>query len=162
MTDAIICLGNTFLNQQKIEQMRLRTEKSSELYKKRQRKIIFTGGYRTRKDLSEAKFMADYALSLGVRPEDLLLEEQANTTIGNAVYSRKIMEKHGLDSAIVVTSPHHLRRSSFIFEKIMPEKKLSFESCRSNLRFIDYWPAYYKEIRFLVKMKIFGIDITKT
>ena len=161
MKEVVICLGNVFYTPKTIGDMRLRVEKSVEIYKRKNRKIIFTGGFKTRKDLSEAKFMSNIALKLGVSRKDVILEEKANTTIGNAVYCKKIMEKRGFKSAIVVTAPHHLRRAKYIFKKVMPCKKLSFERCKSNLGFFESIRYYFDEICSLLKLKIKGIDFSE-
>jgi vancomycin permeability regulator SanA len=161
MKKVIICLGDTFLKPRTIENMKLRTEKAVDLYKQEQTKIIFTGGFKTNKDLSEAKFMAEYAVKLGVAEVDIILEEQANTTIGNAVYCKKILADNSFESAIVVTSPHHLRRSKYIFKKVMPDKKLEFRKCKNNLSFLEFFQYNFNEIKILIGLIINGIDYTK-
>lgn len=43
--------------------MESRAEKAAELYKQRRaKKIIFTGGFKTKKDISEAQFMSNIAI----------------------------------------------------------------------------------------------------
>lgn len=159
MADTIICLGDVFNKSKTIENMKLRTLESVNLYKqKKAEKIIFTGGFKTREDLSEAKFMADYAIKLGVSKGDIILEEKANSTIENAFYCKKIMENKSFKSAIIVTSPHHLRRAKYIFRKIILNKKLEFKKCKSNLYFLESIPYYINEIRGLLKLKIKGIN----
>lgn len=141
--------------------MKLRTEKAVELHKKKKSKIIFTGGFNTKKDLSEAKFMADHAIELGVLDADIILEEKANNTIGNAFYCKRILEEHGFESATVVTSPHHLRRAKYIFEHIIPGKKLEFKKCKNNLNFFELFQYNFREIRGLSRLKAKGIDLSR-
>lgn len=162
MADVIICLGDVFYTLKTVESMKLRTEKAVELYKqKKASKIIFSGGFKTRKDLSEAKFMTDIAIKQGLPSENIILEERANTTVGNAYYSKEIMNERGFKSAIVVTAPHHLSRVRHIFKRIIPDKKLEFEKCKNNLGFFEAIPCYVGEIWSLIKLKIRGIDFSR-
>jgi uncharacterized SAM-binding protein YcdF (DUF218 family) len=65
---------------------------------------------------SNADVMHDLAVQRGV-PESAILEEpQGEDTWGNAVYTRQVLEQHGLQSAILVTSPYHLRRAQVTFD----------------------------------------------
>ncbi len=159
--EAIICLGDTFLSSKTIESMKLRTETAVELYKKKRVKIIFTGGFKTRGEMSEAKFMADYAISLGLSNEDIILEERSNTTAGNAYYCKKIMEKRDIESAIVITSPHHLKRARYIFKKIIPNKNIEFKKCKNNLKFFERIQYNFGETKSLIRLMISGIDSSK-
>ncbi len=162
MADVIICLGNVFDKPKTIESMKLRTEKAVLLYQqKRGKMLIFTGGFKTRKDLSEAGFMSNIACEMGVSKKDIILEEKANTTIGNAYYSWKIMEKADFRDAVIVTSPDHLRRARFIFEKVMPNKNLEFVKSRSNLNIFESVLHCIDEKWSLLKLKIRGIDISR-
>ena len=59
-----------------------------------------------------------FAIELGV-PEDAIIEEyEATSTYTNAVESFKIMDEHGFDSALVVTSDYHLKRSKLIYDRV--------------------------------------------
>ena len=60
--------------------------------------------------------MLRIALKYGIPKKDMILEEKANNTIGNAYYCNKIMVKLGFRSAIVVTSNFHIRRTRNIFK----------------------------------------------
>jgi uncharacterized SAM-binding protein YcdF (DUF218 family) len=65
---------------------------------------------------SNADVMHDLAVQRGV-PESAILEEPlGEDTWGNAVYTRQVLEQHGLESAILVTSPYHLRRAQVTFD----------------------------------------------
>lgn len=79
--------------------------------------LIMSGG------LGEAgiplsSLMKAQAVKAGV-PERFILEENRSEDTGeDAYYTRLLMERHNLKSAVLVTSPYHSRRSMFIFEKI--------------------------------------------
>lgn len=60
----------------------------------------------------------EFAVELGI-PEDAIIEEyEATSTYTNAVESFKIMDEHGFDSALVVTSDYHLKRSKLIYDRV--------------------------------------------
>ncbi|HLC39526.1 MAG TPA: YdcF family protein [archaeon] len=159
MADVIICLGDVFTENKAVEMMRLRAKKAAGLYRRgRARKIIFTGGFKTRKDLSEARFMAGVAMRLKVPSRLIILEEKANRTTGNAFYSNILMNKLRFRSAIIVTSPHLMKRVKYLFKKIMPDKKLEFISCEDRLGFLDYAYYYLEDLWTLIKILAYGID----
>jgi len=162
MADVIIVLGNTFKNKKTIESMKLRTEKAAQLYKKgRVKKVIFSGGFKTRKDLSEAKFMADIAVKKGIPKKSIILEEKSNTTIGNAYYCNKIMKNKRFKSAIIITSPDHMRRAKYIFSNVLKNKKFVFEKAKNNLGFFEAILYIIDEVCSLIKLKIKGIDFSR-
>ena len=60
----------------------------------------------------------EFARELGI-PEDAIIEEyEATSTYTNAVESFKIMDEYGFDSALVVTSDYHLKRSKLIYDRV--------------------------------------------
>ena len=63
----------------------------------------------------EAQVMQQFAQSQGVPASAIFAEGQSRNTIQNAYYSYKIMQAHDWNSALVVSSPSHLRRASLIF-----------------------------------------------
>ena len=65
---------------------------------------------------SNADVMHDLAVQLGVPASAILEEPQGEDTWGNAIYTRQVLEEHGLQSAILVTSPYHLRRAEVTFD----------------------------------------------
>ena len=65
---------------------------------------------------SNADVMHDLAVQRGVPRSAILEEPLGEDTWGNAVYTRQVLEEHGLQSAILVTSPYHLRRAEVTFD----------------------------------------------
>lgn len=64
----------------------------------------------------------EFAVALGI-PEDAIIEEyEATSTYTNAVESLKLMDEHGFDSALVVTSDYHLKRSKLIYDRVSDGK----------------------------------------
>jgi len=77
-------------------------------------RLLVTGGA-VQNQFVEAQVMQQFARSQGVPDAAVFAEGQARNTIQNAFYSYKIMQAHGWNSALVVSSPTHLRRASLIF-----------------------------------------------
>ena len=67
---------------------------------------------------SNADVMRRLALREGVPAAAILTDDVAVDTYGNAVHTRELMLAHGLRSAILVTSPYHLRRASITFDGV--------------------------------------------
>lgn len=65
---------------------------------------------------SNADVMRALAVQRGVPDRAILEETQGEDTWGNAVYTRQVLEDHGLHSAILVTSPYHARRAGLTFD----------------------------------------------
>jgi vancomycin permeability regulator SanA len=63
----------------------------------------------------ESQLMLQFARSQGVPASAVMADGQAQNTIQNAYYAYKIMQAHDWTSALIVSSPTHLRRASLIF-----------------------------------------------
>jgi len=72
-----------------------------------------------------AQMMSTQAQSLGIPQDNILMEEKAWTTFGEAKCSAEVMRVKGFNSAIVVTSPYHTRRASIIFGQFFKEWNLT-------------------------------------
>lgn len=79
--------------------------------------LVFSGAAREG-PVSNAADMRRRALGEGVPDGALLLDEEGADTFGNAVHTRRLMESHGLRSAILVTSPYHLERAVVTFQGV--------------------------------------------
>jgi uncharacterized SAM-binding protein YcdF (DUF218 family) len=77
-------------------------------------KLLMTGGA-VRNRFVEGQVMQQFAISQGVPASAVFVEGESRNTIQNAFYSYKIMQAHGWTSAMVISSPSHLRRASIIF-----------------------------------------------
>jgi uncharacterized SAM-binding protein YcdF (DUF218 family) len=62
--------------------------------------------------------MAERAAREGVHKQDLILEKESISTYQNALYSKKIVLRNGFRSAIVVSSPYHMRRAKMVFDRV--------------------------------------------
>jgi uncharacterized SAM-binding protein YcdF (DUF218 family) len=81
-------------------------------------KIIMAGGIVHYGGEAESEVMAPYAEMLGVPAGDIIQEDKSKDTHTNALYSTEIMQEHGWQRAIVVTSDFHSSRACRIFKKV--------------------------------------------
>lgn len=68
----------------------------------------------------------EYAESFGIPREAVLKENKATSTYENALYSKEIILDQGFESAIVVTSNYHMRRSKLAFQRVFHDSGISF------------------------------------
>jgi uncharacterized SAM-binding protein YcdF (DUF218 family) len=77
-------------------------------------RILLTGGA-VKNDFVEAQVMMQFARSQGVPASALFAEGRSRNTIQSAFYAYQLMQAHDWTSALVITSPTHIRRASLIF-----------------------------------------------
>jgi uncharacterized SAM-binding protein YcdF (DUF218 family) len=93
------------------------------LYKKGiVKKLLITGGNVNIKGLKidqtqESKKVKDVLIAMGVKPEDIYLEENARNTHENAVYSKKILTRYMTEKMVLVTSAMHMPRAKACYLK---------------------------------------------
>lgn len=111
-SDAAIVLGAAVWGDQPSPVFKERINHAIWLYENRYvRKIIFTGGKGTDDQISEAESAKHYAVGKGIPDSDILTEEQSRITQQNLKYAKKIAEKNGLNTFLIVSDPLHMRRS---------------------------------------------------
>jgi uncharacterized SAM-binding protein YcdF (DUF218 family) len=80
-------------------------------------RILFSGaawdGTHSNADVMRAMAVAD-----GVPQSAILVDPTADDTYGNAVNTRDLLVQHGLQSAVLVTSPYHLNRAVLTFRGV--------------------------------------------
>lgn len=126
-----------------------RLRQAYNLYQKRYaKKILLSGGTNLWKETG-IDLMENYLIKLGVSKEDILSEKESESTVENALFSKRILEKRGLKSAIVVTSPPHTRRVSIIFRKTFsPKIKILVCSNPDAFKVEGWWqnPSYRRTV----------------
>ncbi|TLS52022.1 YdcF family protein [Paenibacillus antri] len=121
-SDAIIVLGGEMNGE--------RTRKGAELYREGVApKVMLSDGTKMSWRTTANEEMHALAVQEGVPPEAILQEEKSRSTYENAVYTRELMEQLGYDSAVVVTSDWHAKRSRFIFEKVYKGSGIELAYC---------------------------------
>lgn len=78
----------------------------------------------------------------GAERDQLLLEEEATSTWTNATHTIEMMEENNWDSALVVTSDFHTRRTRLSFERAAAEKDMDFTYV-SSYKKVNGQPASY-------------------
>ncbi|MFR2534147.1 MAG: YdcF family protein [Clostridia bacterium] len=114
----------------------LRVQKAVELYKAgRIKKLLFlggAGGISNEEHIpeTEASCMKKLALTLGVKEQDIFLEEQSNNSIENCIQSMPILKqiypKGNIDKLLLISSEFHLKRCLATFLKQDEEKKIQY------------------------------------
>jgi uncharacterized SAM-binding protein YcdF (DUF218 family) len=107
-SDAIVVISGD-------EQM-ARFQEGVNLYERGMGRYLVFSGAAFDNGTSNADVMRALALRRGVPAGAILEEPLGEDTWGNAVYTREVLEDHGLRSAILVTSPYHARRAKLTFD----------------------------------------------
>lgn len=72
--------------------------------------VVVTGG-NPQNGVPEANAMADWMVSHGIPASRVLVENSAGSTVQNALFSTRLLHDAGASSAVIVTSPNHIRRA---------------------------------------------------
>ncbi|MBC7302465.1 MAG: YdcF family protein [Nocardia sp.] len=72
--------------------------------------VIVTGG-NPRNGISEAEAMRRWLVARGLPGDRIHVEDRAGSTVQNALFSTRLLRDLGATSAVVVTSPNHIRRA---------------------------------------------------
>jgi len=94
------------------------------LYKEQYAKnILFTGGVKANPPAQSpySKKVKEYSVGKGVRPESIFVSGSSSTYEGSVALKRLVLQKD-FGSAIVVSSPYHMRRVRMVFNKVVPDK----------------------------------------
>jgi uncharacterized SAM-binding protein YcdF (DUF218 family) len=80
-------------------------------------RMILSGGKvdSTKPGPTFAAAMKDFLVEIGVRPDDLVLEEKASTTYENAVYSKPLLAQNDGGRIFLVTEATHMSRAEKCF-----------------------------------------------
>ncbi|MFI1236296.1 YdcF family protein [Nocardia salmonicida] len=72
--------------------------------------VIVTGG-NPQNGISEAEAMRRWLTARGLPGDRIHVEDRAGSTVQNALFSTRLLRDLGATSAVVVTSPNHIRRA---------------------------------------------------
>ena len=138
-----------------------RVKKAYKLFKKNKiNKLILSGGFtsRTYPKISEAKAYQQYLIKKGIKRNQLILEERSKDTIGNAIYSKKVINKNKLNKSknkqkeiTLITSNYHLDRALRVFQHIYG-KNYTFIPVKSRPKLL------HKIQNMLAEMESVGLD----
>ncbi|MEP6990160.1 MAG: YdcF family protein [bacterium] len=139
--DAIVVLGRGVDAENRLPRLaQQRVERAAELFAwETAPRIIFSGRCSLMTEVipavTEAHAMADYAVTLGLPREALIVEEESRDTIGNAYFVlRRFLEPNDWTSIRVVTSDFHIQRTAWVFQKVFGVGyDISFSAAPSEL-----------------------------
>ena len=83
--------------------------------------IIFSGAAADPNSRSNAAAMRDFAVNAGVPSGEIIVEEASKNTRENAINSAEILKKNKIKTAILTTSPYHVRRTLLEFQRAAPD-----------------------------------------
>lgn len=110
--DCAIVLGAAAYHNRPSPVFKARIDHAIKLYQEgRVKTILLTGGYGKQAEFAESEVAYRYCRQLGVPKEALFLEKKSKTTEQNLKQAVLLMEEHGLDSALLVSDPWHLKRA---------------------------------------------------
>lgn len=69
--------------------------------------------------VTESKLMKSLAIDFGIPKSSIILEEKSMDTLGNAYFSKKILEKNDCKNVVIIVLQHNRDRCKFIFSKIL-------------------------------------------
>ncbi len=73
--------------------------------------LIFTGGIGDGDEVSEAFVAKSYAISMGIPEEVIFIEERSHITEENLENAKIVMDEKGLNTALLVSDPLHMKRA---------------------------------------------------
>lgn len=103
-----------------------RTTKAVEMYKEgRVKKLVFMGGGYGDSNASddhtpESHKMRDLAITMGVNPNDIIIEDSSTNTKENILYAIKLLNLTENDTVMLITSEFHLKRCDALIKNIIP------------------------------------------
>lgn len=111
--DVIIVLGYPAKKDGSVSPiLRERINKAAKLYHEGIAEVIISTGAAVANNYVEADVIAQTLIELGVPDCSIIREKLAKGTYENLVNSKKIMKDRGLKTAVIVSSPWHLRKAS--------------------------------------------------
>ena len=159
--DVIIVLGSPATDDCKAGSiMKDRVAKGIELLKLGiAKKILFTGSS-VINNCTEAEAMAAYAISKGISKNHILKETRARNTFQNAYYAIAQMKKLNFESAAIVTSEPHIKRSCAVFAKFDIDYSMFPANNPSNISKLQLLFWNFGERMILTHHIIFGYPET--
>ena len=106
-------------------------------YRNRQgSKILPTGGWGKHFNTTakpHGHYLREYLKAQGIPDDDFVECAESSNTIEDATFCRLIVERHGFQKLVVVTSDFHLRRAQFLFTRQFPDIPVEFSAAKTSL-----------------------------
>ena len=88
-------------------------------------KILVSGGINRATGENEAKEMSDKLIKLGVKMDDIILENESTNSLENVLFSKQIIDKkiglNKIKKIIAVVKHYHSRRALMTLKKHLPK-----------------------------------------
>ena len=90
------------------------------------KKVIFSGGSngvsnQNNDTVAEAVKMRKLAIKLGIKEEDILIDDKSNNSFENVKNSFGLIKDQNITEIAIITSEFHLKRCYAIIKKIFPD-----------------------------------------
>lgn len=118
--------------------------------------VLFTGGQAESDTLAESEAARVMALEAGVSGEAILIETESQTTMRNLAEAQSVMQDAGLNSAIIVSDPLHMRRAMEMAEELGMDAQASATPTTRYQSFGTKTQFLAREIYFMHHFWIFG------
>ena len=112
-------------------------------------KIILTGGVGRGNTEADSAIGERYAIACGVAEADILIEELSTITEENLFYAKALMDEHGINTAILVSDPLHMKRAMLMAEDYgidavsSPTPTTMYRSLKTKLPFLAREEFFY-------------------
>jgi vancomycin permeability regulator SanA len=119
------------------ERMRERIKGAISLYlQNHEKSLLILSGYDW-KSFNISSLIKRY----GISPEKILIEEKSRTTLENAIYSKNVVKKTGVEEIAVVSDSFHMARVKKIFNDHFKGYKKNFYAVQLGLKLFSYLPS---------------------
>lgn len=152
-SDTIIVLGCAVWGSNPSPALYERIYTAAELYKAGYaKKIIASGGKGPDENISEAEAIRKQLIRLGVKEEDIAVEKASTNTYENLLFSKKIMQKDGYKTCIIVTNYFHIYRSKMITKDLKIQASFARAKMPDSVSYMVF--SNLREILSLIKFFI--------
>jgi uncharacterized SAM-binding protein YcdF (DUF218 family) len=124
--------------------------------------LIFSGAAQDKSGPSNAAVMRDMALRAGVSSDNILIEENSQTTRQNAEETRALFDKDSISSVILVTSAYHQRRAELEFQRYFDGVEVRSHPVKQDNQWSAWWwvtpRGWYLALGELAKIAVFYVE----
>ena len=135
-----------------------RVAEGVKLYKDGWASVLIMSGAARDESISNALVMKQLAIKSGVKPEQILVEEESINTFENATKTKSIIVDNKFSKIILVTSPYHQRRAFMVFKNTYKDlliKIINHSATDSLWRKNGWWQkSWSRQITFSELQKI--------
>lgn len=148
--DAAIILGAAIWGEKPSPVFRERINHAINLYKNGNvHTLIFTGGVGSGDAIAEASVGKYYAITKGVKADDILLETTSRTTYQNLQNVAELVQKYPFQKFLIVSDPLHLKRAVLMARNLgldahpSPTPTTRYRTLNSQLPFLVRETYFY-------------------